>query len=141
MMPDSLQRVEFWRIGWKVEDFHIFAMLREPGPNIFVLVVRGIVLDQIDFAGKVTPQCPFEVVDVGIGIENLLEVIKESSTVKLDGAKYFQGVSLPGGRDLWLRASARPRLVERGVLAEAGFVFEEDGRLFAFGFFLRLGYR
>ena len=104
-------------------------------------MVRGIVLDQIDFAGKVTAQCSFEIVDVGIGIENLLEVIKESSTVKFDCAKYFQGISLSCGRDLWLRASARPRLVERGVLAEAGFVFEEDGRLFAFGFFLRLGYR
>ena len=104
-------------------------------------MVRRIVLDQIDFAGKVTAQCPFEIVDVGIGIENLLEVIKESSTVKFDCAKYFQGVSLPRGGDLWLRASARPRLVERGVLAKAGFVFEEDSRLFAFGFFLRLGYR
>jgi hypothetical protein len=52
-------------------------------------VVRGIVLDQIDFAGKVTPQCSFEILDVGIGIENVVEVIKESSTVKFDGAKYF----------------------------------------------------
>lgn len=104
-------------------------------------MVRGIVLDQIDFARKVTAQCPFEIVDVGIGIENLLEVVKEPSTVKFDGAKYFQGVSLSCRRDLWLRASARPRLVERGVLAKAGFVFEEDDRLFAFGFFLRLGYR
>lgn len=104
-------------------------------------MVRRIVLDQIDFAGEVTAQCSFEIVDVGIGIENLLEVIKESSTVKFDCAKYFQVISLPCGRDLWLRASARPGLVERGVLAEAGFVFEEDGGLFAFGFFLRLGYR
>ena len=98
-------------------------------------------MDQIDFARKVTAQGPFEIVDVGIGIENLLEVVKEPSTVKFDGAKYFQGVSLPRGGDLWLRASARPRLVERGVLAKAGFVFEEDDCLFAFGFFLRLGYR
>jgi hypothetical protein len=98
-------------------------------------------LDQIDFAGKVTAQCPFEIVDVSIGVENLLEVVKESSRVEFDGAKYFQGVSLPRGGDLWLRASARPCLVERRVLAEAGFVFEEDGRLFALGFFLRLGYR
>ena len=35
----------------------------------------------------------------------------------------------------------RPGLVEGGVLAKAGFVFEENGRLFALGFFLRLGYR
>lgn len=104
-------------------------------------MVRGIVLDQIDFAGKVTAQYPFEIVDVSIGVENLLEVVKESSSVEFDCAKYFQGVSLPCGRDLWLRAPARPRLVERRVLAEAGFVFEEDERLFALGFFLRLGYR
>ena len=104
-------------------------------------MVRGIVLDQIDFARKVTAQCPFEIVDVSIGVENLLEVVKESSSVEFDGAKYFQGVSLPCGGDLWLRASARPGLVERRVLAEADFVFEEDRRFFALGFFLRLGYR
>ncbi len=104
-------------------------------------MVRSIVLDQIDFARKVTAQRSFEIVDVGIGVENLLEVVMEPSSIKFDGAKYFQGISLSRGRDLRLRASARPGLVEGGVLAEAGFVFEEDGRLFALGFFLRLGYR
>jgi len=84
---------------------------------------------------------PDIIVDVGFGVENALEVIKEASAVQFDGAKYFQGVSLSGSGDLWLRAPARPGLVERGVLAETGFVFEENGRLFALGFFLRLGYR
>lgn len=102
-------------------------------------MIRGIVLDQIDFARKVTPQCSFEIVDVGIGIENLLEVVKEPSRIEFDGAKDLQGVSLSRGGDLRLRAPARPSSVERGVLAEAGFVFEENGRLFAVGFFLRLG--
>ena len=96
-------------------------------------------MDQIDFAGNVTAQRPFEILDVGGGIENRLEVIKEPSMVEFDGTKYLQGVSLSCGGDLWLRAAARPGLVERGVLAEAGFVFEENGRLFALGFFLRLG--
>jgi len=27
MVPDSFQRVELGRIGWKVEDFHMFAMI------------------------------------------------------------------------------------------------------------------
>jgi len=27
MMPDSFQRVEFGRVGGKVEDFHMFAMI------------------------------------------------------------------------------------------------------------------
>ena len=102
-------------------------------------MVRSIVLDQIDFARKVTAQCFFEILDVSLGIENLLEVVKEPSRIKLDGAKDLQGVSLSGGGDLRLRAAPRPSPVERGVLAEAGFVFEEDGRCFALGFFLRLG--
>ena len=102
-------------------------------------MVGGVVLDQIDFAGTITAQRPFEIFDIGCGVENSLEVIKEASAVQFDGAKYLQGVSLSCGGDLWLRAPARPGLVERGVLAEAGFVFEEDGRPFPLGFFLRLG--
>jgi len=27
MVPDSLHGVELWRIGGKVEDFHMFAMI------------------------------------------------------------------------------------------------------------------
>ena len=104
-------------------------------------MIRRIVLDQINFAGTITAHRPFEILDVGLGVENRLEVVKEPSAVEFDGAKYLQGVSLSCGGDLWLRTPARPGLVERGVLAEAGFVFEEDGRLFALGFFLRLGYR
>ena len=95
-------------------------------------------MDQIDFAGAITAQRPFEILDVGCGIENALEVVKEPGAVEFDGAEYLQGVSLPRGGDLWLRTPPRPGLVERGVLAKAGFVFEEDGRLFALGF-LRLG--
>jgi len=72
-------------------------------------------------------------------VENGLKMIKEPSVVEFDGAEYLQGVSLSGGGDLWLGATARPGLIERGVLAEAGFVFEENERLFALGFFLRLG--
>ena len=75
----------------------------------------------------------------GRGVENSLEVIKEPSAVQFNGAKYLQGVSLSCGGDLWLRAPARPGLVERGVLAEKSLVFEENGRLFALGFFFKVG--
>jgi len=102
-------------------------------------VVRGIVLDQIDFAGKVTAQRFFQILDVGLGIEDGLKAVKEPRRIEFDGAKDLQGVSLSRGGDLRLRAPARPGPVERGILAEAGFVLEEDGRFFAVGFFLRLG--
>lgn len=54
MVPNTLDGVELWRIGRKIEDFHILAMIGEPAPHGFVLVVRRIVLDQIDFAQTIT---------------------------------------------------------------------------------------
>ena len=35
VVPNSLQCGELRRIGWKVEDFDIITMLREPGPHDF----------------------------------------------------------------------------------------------------------
>ena len=67
-------------------------------------------------------------------------MIKEPSTVQLDRAEYLERISLPRSWDLRLRTYSRPCLMERRVLPEAGFVFEEDSRPFAPGFFLMLGY-
>ena len=53
-------------------------------------MVRRIVLDQIDFAGTITAQRPFEIVDVGLGVENGLEVIKEASAVQFDVPNIFK---------------------------------------------------
>lgn len=89
MVPNSLQGVEFWGIGREVENFHVFAMVGKPQPNGFVLVVRSIVLDQIDFAGKVASQSGFEIVDISVGVENFLEAVKEAKRIKLDGAEDF----------------------------------------------------
>lgn len=89
MVPNSLQGVELWRVGREVEYFHVFAMVRKPQPNGLVLVVRSIVLDQINLARKITAQRSFEILDVGLGVENLLEVVEEPKCIKLDGAKDF----------------------------------------------------
>jgi hypothetical protein len=89
VVPNSLQGVELWGVGWEVEHFHVFAMVGKPQPNGLVLVVRSIVLDQINLARKITAQRYFEILDVGLGVENLLEVVEEPKCVKLDGTKDF----------------------------------------------------
>lgn len=98
-------------------------------------------MDEIDFPGIITSQDLFEIPDVRIGVEYFLEMIQEPRAIQFDRAKDLQGIALAGRRDFRLRADRRPSLVKGGILPEAGFVLEKDGRSFAFGFFLMSGYR
>ena len=102
-------------------------------------MVRRIVLDQIDFAGTITAERPFEIVDVGLGVENGLEVIKEASAVQFDGAKYLQGVSLSCGGDLWLRAPGAPRSGRAWGLGGSWLRLRREWLPFRFGLFFKVG--
>lgn len=115
-------------------------MVCKPRPHVFVFVVRCIVLNQIDFLREIALQNSFEIHDVCFGIEDLLKVVEKSGTIQFDCTEYFERISLPHSRYFWLRTYPRPCSIEGWVLPEARFVFEEDGRSFAFGFFLMLGY-
>lgn len=103
-------------------------------------MVRCIVVNQIDFPWKVASQNSFEVPDVRYCIEHFLKMIEESGTVQLDCSENLERVPLSRGWDFRLRTYPCPCPIEGRVLAEAGFVFEEDRRPFAPGFFLMLGY-
>jgi hypothetical protein len=65
------------------------AMSRKPIPNLPVLVIGGVVLDEIDFAGKVASNQPLQVDDIGRSIEDLLKMVKETGPIELDRAKDF----------------------------------------------------
>ena len=67
----------------------VSAMSRKPIPNLPVLVIGGVVLDEIDFAGKVASNQPLQVLDIGRRIEDLLKMIKETGRIELDRAKDF----------------------------------------------------
>ena len=64
-------------------------MSRKPIPNLPVLVIGGVVLDEIDFAGKVASNQPLQVDDIGRSIEDLLKMVKETGRLELDRAKDF----------------------------------------------------
>ena len=65
--------------------------------------------------------------------------VGEAALVQGNGAQDLLGVALAAAGDLRLPADRRPGLVERGRLAEGGFVFVDDYRRLLPGFFLRLG--
>lgn len=82
----------------------------------------------------------FQIHKVRCGIEDRLKMVQEASTIQLDRPENLERVSLSCCRYLGLGTYPRPRAIEGGILPEARFVFEEDSRSFALGFFLRLGY-
>jgi len=120
-------------------DFDGSAMGAKPIPYLPVLVIGSIVLNQIDFLGKITSDQPLQVNDIGLCIEDLLKMVKETAGIEFDRAKNFQSLLLPGGRNFGLASYPRPGLVESGVLTESSFVLEEEGGSFASGFFLMSG--
>jgi hypothetical protein len=70
-------------------NFDVSAMSRKPVPNLPVLVIGGVVLDEIDFAGKVASNQPLQVDDIGRSIEDLLKMVKETGRIEFDRAKDF----------------------------------------------------
>lgn len=67
----------------------ILAVSRKPIPNLPVLVVGGVVLDQINFPRKVASNYPLQVDDIGRSIEDLFKMVKETGRIELDRAKDF----------------------------------------------------
>ncbi len=67
----------------------VLAMPRKPIPNLPVLVVGGVVLDQINFARKIALHYPLQVDNVGRSIEDFLKMVEETGSIELDRAKDF----------------------------------------------------
>lgn len=117
----------------------VSAMGGKPSPYFPILVVRSVVLDQIDFLGKVASDQPLQVDDIGRSIEDWLKMVNETGRIEFDRAKDLQSLLLPGSGNFGLASYPRPGLVESGVLAESSFVLEEEGGSLAPGFFLMSG--
>jgi hypothetical protein len=138
-MPDSFQSIEFWGVRWQIVNLDVSAMGGKPSPYLPILVVGSVVLDQIDFLGKVASNQSLQVDDIGGSIEDWLKMVKETGRIEFDRAKDLQSLLLPGSGNFGLASYPRPGLVESGVLPESGFVLEEEGGSFASGFFLMSG--
>lgn len=111
----------------------------EPGPDIGMLVVGGIVLNQNCSLAAISPGQLFEKAEVRGGIENCVLAIIEPWAPKFDGAENLHVLAFSRHGNFWWVPYAAPGGVERRILPEARFVGEDEGPVSRPGFFLRAG--
>ena len=100
----------------------------------------GVILDEMNFKRKVTFQQFLQIVQVSVGVEDFLELVKKSGGINLYGTEDFHGTALPGRGNMRLMPPPAPGLMQSGVLPESGFVLVNQDGCGSEQFFLMLGY-
>ena len=142
VMPQTFGGIVLGRISRKLMNLQPMPVLFEPFPDTRVLVIRSVVLDQINAVcpGATGSRCHlFQEAQIRPGVKYRVTTINESGFLEIDSSKDLHAFSGSRDRNEGLIADSRPRLVKRRVLAEAGFVLEEDIGSFIPRFFLMLG--
>lgn len=111
----------------------------EPSPDVSVLVVGGVVLNQNRSLAAVPPSELFEEAEVGGGIEDGALAIIEPCAPEFDRAENLDVLAFSRHGDFRWASYAAPGGVERRVLPEARFVCEDERPVARAGFFLRAG--
>src|SRR5665213_1274060 len=111
----------------------------KPGPDVGVLMVGGVVLNQDRPLAAVAPSHLFQETEISLGVEGAVLPILEPRTPELDGAENLHALALPGHRNFWWAAYAAPGGMQGRVLPETGFVGEDQRPVPRSGFFLRFG--
>ena len=79
----------------------------EPGPDIAVFVVGGVVLDQNGTLARVASRPLLQETQVGGGVEDRLLAVVKAGLEQFNGAQDFDAFTLPGHGDFrWLADSA-----------------------------------
>ena len=76
---------------------------------------------------------------VGVCVEDRVLPVMETSAPQFDGSQNLDALALSRDGDMRRMADPAPGGVQRGVLAEAGFVGEDQRPVLALVFFLRFG--
>jgi hypothetical protein len=123
-LPDAFDRVELRRVGRQAEQLDAVAMAREPELAGLVEVVAGAVVDDEKRLAASTP--PDDLLEEGEerdAVEDRRELVEEPrSLFERDDAEDMRRLALAERVYAGLAADSGPRLVERPVEPEAGFV-------------------
>jgi hypothetical protein len=119
--------------------FQPVAVGLEPAPHLSILVIRGVVLNEDRCRAAIVPGELMKEGQVGGSIEDGILPVVEAGLPEFDGAEDLDALALPDDGDLRRLADPAPGGVQRGVLAEAGFVGEDQRPVLALGFFIRFG--
>jgi hypothetical protein len=139
VLPESLGGIEFGRVGWELVDFQPVAVGLEPTPDLGILMIRGVVLNENGPAAAIMRGQAMQEIQVGGGIEDGGLAIVEAGTPELDRAQDLDALAFAGDGDLGRMAQPTPGGVQSGVLPETGFVGKNQRPILGAGFFLRRG--
>lgn len=111
----------------------------KPCPNVVLFVVGRVVLYENGSTATVASRDLLKEREVRGCIENFILLVVELGGVDLNGSQDLHALALSCHWDFRRAPNWTPRCVERGVLAEAGFVREDERSVFALGFFFNFG--
>jgi hypothetical protein len=104
-----------------------------------VFVITGVVVDQDRSPPPVTPRQLLQECQIAGGIEDFVAAVVKTGTPQFHRAQNLHAMALAGDRNQQRAADPSPTGVQRGVLAKAGFVGEDQRPSERLGFFLMLG--
>src|ERR1700739_226406 len=119
--------------------FQPMAIGLEPGPDLSILVVGSIVLNQNRSLATVAPSQLFEEPEIRGGLENCFLPIIEPRTPELAGPENVPILAVSRHANFRWAPYAAPGGVERRILPEAGCVGEEEWPVVASGLFFQAG--
>src|ERR1019366_4982709 len=97
VLPEALGGIELGRVGRELVDFQPVAVGLEPVPDLGVLMIRGVVLNEKGAAAIVRGQAMKEV-QIGGSIEDRGLAIVEAGTPELDRAQDLHALAFAGDR-------------------------------------------
>ena len=139
VLPQPLGGIEFGRVGRKLVNFQPVAVGLEPAPDLGVLMIRGVVLNENGPAAAIMRGHAMQEIRVSGSIEDGGLAIVEAGSPELDSAQDLHAFAFAGDRDLGGMAEPAPGSVQGGVLPETGFVGKNQRPILGAGFFLRRG--
>ena len=139
VLPQPLGGIELGRVGRELVDFQPVPVGLEPAPDLGVLMIRGVVLNENSPAAAIMRGQAMKEVQIGGSIENWGLPVVEAGTPELDGAQDLHALAFAGDGDLGRMADPAPGSVQGGVLPETGFVGKNQRPVPGAGFFLRRG--
>ena len=139
VLPEPLGGIELRRVRRQLVDFQPVTVGPEPGPDLGILVVGSVVLDQDRPLPAIAARQLFPKGQVAPRVEDRVLAVRETRAPQFDGAQDLDAVALSRDSDFGRLADAAPGGLPSRVLSEAGFVGKNQRPVFRAGFFLRLG--
>ena len=139
-LPHAFRRIELGRVGRQTVKLDAVAVGREPSsPGLVEPVARAVVDHEEDLSSSIAPDQKFQKLVERVAIEHDRKLVGKPRIVQRDGAENVGCFPRAIGIYPRLDSDGAPRLVERSVKPEAGFVLEENGAPTCGGFFLIAG--